>query len=181
VNYVAKGANLYDLGYRYHGSANVAAKHLRMGWLWDRIRVQGGAYGAFCAFDRFSGVLGLVSYRDPNIRSTLEAYDRCGERLRELTDQEALESAVVGAVGDIDAHMLPDAKGFASMARWLTGDTEERRQAMREQVLATTTDDLEGFARALDRAAQEGKITILGGRSGMEKAALEGLELSRVL
>ena len=75
VNYVGKGCNIYDLGYTWHGSAHVITRHLRMGWLWDQVRVQGGAYGAFCALDRMSGSLALVSYRDPNVEKTLATYD----------------------------------------------------------------------------------------------------------
>ena len=67
VNYVGKGANLYDLGYHFHGSAQVISGYLRTSWLWERIRVQGGAYGAFCMFDRISGTMTFVSYRDPNL------------------------------------------------------------------------------------------------------------------
>ena len=65
VNYVGKGANLYSLGYRYHGSVHVIAHLLRTSYLWERVRVQGGAYGAFCSFDRLSGGFVFVSYRDP--------------------------------------------------------------------------------------------------------------------
>ena len=43
VNYVAKGANLYDLGYRLHGSSMVVNNLLSTTWLWERVRVQGGA------------------------------------------------------------------------------------------------------------------------------------------
>ncbi|MFP4036539.1 MAG: insulinase family protein, partial [Desulfobacteraceae bacterium] len=82
VNYVGKGAVLSPLGYRFHGSALVIARHLRNAWLWDRIRVQGGAYGAFCNIDRLSSGLTFVSYRDPNLLRTLEAFDACGEFLR---------------------------------------------------------------------------------------------------
>ncbi|MBN2515767.1 MAG: insulinase family protein, partial [Deltaproteobacteria bacterium] len=57
VNYVGKGADLYKLGYRYHGSVRAISRYLRTSWLWDRIRVHGGAYGAFCQFNSLSGVL----------------------------------------------------------------------------------------------------------------------------
>ncbi len=52
VNYVGKGANLYDLGYEYDGSAEVITGYLRLAYLWEKIRVQGGAYGGFCRLRR---------------------------------------------------------------------------------------------------------------------------------
>ena len=69
---MAKGGNLYEAGYEYHGSVNVISKHLGLAHLWDTVRVQGGAYGAWCQFDRLTGGFSYGSYRDPNILRTLE-------------------------------------------------------------------------------------------------------------
>jgi len=44
-------------GYELQGSAYVASKVVGMNWLWDRVRVSGGAYGAFGDFDSHSGEL----------------------------------------------------------------------------------------------------------------------------
>jgi Zn-dependent M16 (insulinase) family peptidase len=40
-----------------------------------QVRVQGGAYGGFCSFDAQSGQFAYLSYRDPNLLQTLDAYD----------------------------------------------------------------------------------------------------------
>lgn len=173
VNYVGKAANLYELGYNYHGSCNVIFKHLRMAFLWDRVRVQGGAYGAFCSFDRMTGVLAQVSYRDPNILRTLDVYDKSAEYLRTVSlDSREMTRAIVGAIGDIDAHLLPDAKGHASLLRHMTGDTNEVRQRMREDVLATTQKHFREFADVLAEVAKTGTIAVLGG-SALEAVAKE--------
>ena len=74
VNYVGKAANLYvDAGYQLAGSAYVINKHLGTTWLWDRVRVSGGAYGGFCDFDTHSGMFSFLSYRDPNLTKTVRA------------------------------------------------------------------------------------------------------------
>ncbi|NTW37897.1 MAG: peptidase M16, partial [Syntrophobacteraceae bacterium] len=129
VNYVGKGMNIFDLGHGSHGSALVATGYLRTTWLWERVRVQGGAYGAFSQLDRHSGTLVFVSYRDPNLQNTLDIFDRSGEFLRgdSLNDDE-ISKAIVGTIGQLDAHLLPDAKGYKSMLRFLKGETEEDRQ-----------------------------------------------------
>ncbi len=75
VNYVGKGANLFKLGYEARGSVDVILNYLRTTWLWERVRVQGGAYGAFCMFSNRSGVFTYLSYRDPNLLKTLDNYD----------------------------------------------------------------------------------------------------------
>ena len=84
VNYVGKGANLYDLGYAADGSVEVITNYLRTTWLWERVRIQGGAYGGFCVFNQRSGVFTFISYRDPNLLGTLENYDASAGFLRDL-------------------------------------------------------------------------------------------------
>lgn len=64
VNYVGKAGNLYQSGYQLNGSAYVISKHISNTWLWDRVRVSGGAYGGFCDFDTHSGTSILVLFLD---------------------------------------------------------------------------------------------------------------------
>jgi hypothetical protein len=111
---------------------------LRTTWLWERVRVQGGAYGGSCSFDRRSGVFNFLSYRDPNLLATLENYDRASHFLRKVDlSQDELTKSIIGVIGDLDAYQLPDTKGYTSMARYLAGDTDAERQRMRDEVLST--------------------------------------------
>jgi presequence protease len=163
VNYVGKALNLYKAGYKYHGSANVICRFLRNSWLWDRVRVQGGAYGSFCLFDRLTGTLTMVSYRDPNTMNTIDIFDQSAKFLREinLSDDE-LTKAIIGAIGDIDDYKLPDAKGYSSMSQYLARITDEERQQMRDEVLGTTKEDFKKFADVLEVFKTEGIVKILG-------------------
>ncbi len=185
VNYVGKGTDLFSLGYRFHGSALVISRYLRTGWLWERVRVQGGAYGAFCLFDRLSGILTFVSYRDPNVLQTLETFDHTADFLKELDlpSDERVKS-IIGAIGDLDAHLLPDAKGYTSMVRYLCGDSEKDRQQMREEVLGTTARDFSAFADFLEDMDREGTVKVLGSPDALKaanEARSERLKILRVL
>ena len=171
INYVGKGANLYELGYKFHGSVHVISKYLRTTWLWERVRVQGGAYGAFCLFNSLSGVLTFLSYRDPNLVKTLEAFDKTTEFLRNIDlSREELAKGIIGAIGDIDAYMLPDAKGYTSMLRYLNGTNDEDRQRMRDEVLSTTADDFRAFADVLEGVKDNGLVKALGSKGAIEEA-----------
>src|SRR6202007_1596339 len=133
VNYVGKGADLYALGIKPSGTHLVRRRYLRTTWLWDKVRVQGGAYGGQCMFDRYSGGFTFVSYRDPNLLATLDIYDRTGAYLKEADLSEAeLAHNIIGTIGEVDTYRLPDAKGFASMQRHLIGDSDEARACMRD-------------------------------------------------
>jgi Zn-dependent M16 (insulinase) family peptidase len=171
VNYVGKGANLYQLGYRYHGSIHVISNHLRTSYLWDKIRVQGGAYGAFNRFSHHSGIFTFLSYRDPNLLDTLAVYDNAPEFLRklELSDDD-LTKSIIGAIGAMDTYQLPDAKGDTALARYLLGETDEFRQQVRDEVLGTTVEDFRRFADVLDAVRREGRVVVLGSGDALERA-----------
>jgi Zn-dependent M16 (insulinase) family peptidase len=184
VNYVGKGANLYDLGYEYDGSSEVIAGYLRVTYMWEKIRAQGGAYGGYSIFDDASGVFTFLSYRDPNLTRTLENYDNAAAFLKgldasRLTDTE-LTKAIIGALRGLDAYQLPDAKGYTSMMRHLTGRTDEIRQEIRDEILSTNGEDFIAFGEVLDKVAQSNAIAVMGSQSAIEAANLD-LEVIKVL
>lgn len=184
VNYVAKGANLYQLGYHVNGSMSVITNALRTTWLWEKVRVQGGAYGGFCLFRKQSGVFTYLSYRDPNLSGTLTNYDGTAEFLRniELSDDE-LTKSIIGAIGSIDSYQLPDAKGYASMQRYLIGETDEARQKYREEVLSTSVDDFRALANVLEQLNEVGQVVVLGSADAINSANEdeEWLQVSQVM
>lgn len=182
VNYVGLGANLKDTGYNFHGSAHVITRFLRMGYLWDRVRVQGGAYGAFMRYARNTGTVAFVSYRDPNVERTLEVYKATADFLGNLTlSREELTKAVVGAIGDIDTYLLPSAKGNAALWEYMTGYTKEMRQKVREEVLQTGIADFHAFAPYLQKALDNAVCTALGGADVQDYAQQAGWKSIKLL
>ena len=182
VNYVGLGLSLKDTGYRYSGSQAVILRHLRMGYLWDRVRVQGGAYGCFARYGRSTGAFTFASYRDPNVENTLRVYRETADYLGNLSLSEAdITRAVVGAIGDVDTYMLPGAKGSAAFSRWMAGESDEERQRIREEILATRLSDFHDFAPYLARALEKAVPCVLGGSDAEAVADAEGWTKTRVL
>ncbi|XP_042442600.1 presequence protease 2, chloroplastic/mitochondrial-like [Zingiber officinale] len=157
VNYVGKAGNIYETGYQLHGSAYVISKYIGNTWLWDRVRVSGGAYGGFCDFDTHSGVFSYLSYRDPNLLKTIDVYDGTANFLRDLElDNDTLSKAIIGTIGDVDSYQLPDAKGYTSLLRYLLGVTDEERQIRREEILSTSLTHFKEFADAIETVKNKG-------------------------
>jgi len=175
VNYVCKAANLYeDAGYSLSGSSYVISKLLGTTWLWDRVRVSGGAYGGFCDFDTHSGMFTYSSYRDPNLLKTVDVYDGTVDFLRslDLTSDE-LSKSVIGTIGDIDAYQLPDAKGRTAFMRHILGVSDEERQKRREEVLGTTLRDFHAFADVLEAVRDKGHVVAVTSAEKLEAANVE--------
>ena len=62
VQYVARSGNYADKGIAYDGSFKVIRTILRHEYLWNEVRVKGGAYGVMCLFAE-EGLGYMVSYR----------------------------------------------------------------------------------------------------------------------
>jgi Zn-dependent M16 (insulinase) family peptidase len=144
---------------------------LRTTWLWEKIRAQGGAYGAYVSFSLQSGTFNYLSYRDPNLLQTLDNYDLTGQFLRHLDlSEDELSKSIIGTIGQLDAYQLPDAKGYSALNRHLTGMTEKKRQQLRDEVLGTTAADFKAFADVLDMVKAKGQVVVLGSSDAIKNA-----------
>lgn len=181
VNYVGKGLDLYSRGYVFQPSCLVVNRYLRSTWLWDKLRVQGGAYGAFGIMDRLSGVLSFVSYRDPNIQRTLQVYDQTASFLEKAgLDPAEIEKGVLGTIGDLDRYQLPDAKGMTSLIRYLVNDTYAKQVDRRNKIFQTGQHDFQQFAGWVSEIKEHGKVVVLGDESQLFQAVEQGLSLDHV-
>jgi Zn-dependent M16 (insulinase) family peptidase len=91
-----------------------------------------------------------------------------------------LTKSIIGAIGDLDAYQLPDAKGYTSMMRYLTGRTDEIRQKERDEILSTNGEDFIAFGDILEKVAKSEAIAVIGSQSAIE-GAKAGLKVTKVL
>lgn len=184
VNYVGKGANLKALGFKLTAASAVALRLLNTTYLWDKVRVQGGAYGGSSRFDLTSGNFAFLSYRDPNLLKTLDAYDGAAKALRAEIGETDLVRSVIGVVGDLDRPEFVDSKGYSAMWRILNGTTDELRQQRRNEILATSRADFVALAEAIEAVATQGQVVVLGGEAAITAANEKRpglLEVSKVV
>merc|ERR1719446_1631939 len=170
VNYVAAGCQLVPQGSNVRmGALNVVSRYLSRGYLWDNVRVVSGAYGGGCALNPITGAFAFSSYRDPNLQGTLDLYSGAAATLEmlELTD-EALEQAIVGAVGDLDGPLTADQKGFRALNWYLTKLTTEERQRFRDETIGCTRDDFALMAGLLKDTSL--KVAVFASEEAFAKA-----------
>ncbi len=168
VNFVGKAFPL-AAGEGRNGAYLVVKKYLDTTYLWEKVRVKGGAYGGFSAFDMNAGNFVFLSYRDPNLGDTLANFDGASGFLASTeVSKEELVKSIIGTIGDVDSYLLPDAKGFTSFMHYLTNYAWEDRQKIRRQILGASAADFRALAAALDSAAPQAISGAIGSRGSWD-------------
>jgi len=171
VNYVVKGGEMFSLGEEIPGSTEVVVRLISQSYMWDKVRVMGGAYGGGCSLSHHSGTFLCYSYRDPNLEGTLKVFDSVASYLEHLAvDDKEIEQLIIGAVGDLDKPMTPASKGYSSMAKWLMNDTLEIRQKRRDEMLATNAASFVAFAKRMRAFTETARSSIFGSKTAFSKA-----------
>ena len=162
VQFVGKGANFVKLGHKFTGSMRVLETILRYGYLWTNVRVKGGAYGAFVRFQR-NGAMLLGSYRDPNLRETIEVFDKTAAYLRNFnaSDRE-MTKYIIGTMSGIDMPLTPQMRGNAAAECWLQKITAADRQQVRDEVLATRQEDIRALADTVADCMDANLLCVFG-------------------
>jgi hypothetical protein len=169
VQYVVKGGDYGKLGFQYNGKMNVLNQLLSTVYLQNTIRVQGGAYGGFVMMDD-CGLLSFASYRDPNLKKTVENYRGASAFLSSLSLEERdLRRLIIGTISDWDRPLNPSQKGITAVRRHLRGDTLAMLQKERDEILGTTLEDLKGFAKMVEQVMAQDVLCVVGNEKKIEE------------
>ncbi len=171
VQYVGKAANFLRLGFSYTGSMSVLETILRYDYFWTKIRVQGGAYGAFTQFSRV-GFLFFGSYRDPNLRETLDVFDKTADYLAafDVSEREMVKF-IIGTISTLDTPLTPQLKSLAAQDGFLRRIDEADRQKSRDEVLATRQEDIRALAKVVDACMKENILCVFGSEEKIKENA----------
>lgn len=162
VQYVAKGGNYKTQGYKYSGALSLLESILGFDYLWNAVRVKGGAYGVFSNFRRDGGAY-IVSYRDPNIKSTLEAYDNIPKYLNDFeADEREMTKYIIGTIRKYDQPISNGIKGDIAVSYYLSNFTYEDLQKEREEIINADVEKIKSFAPMIKDLMKEDYICVLG-------------------
>ncbi len=150
----------------------VASRELSKGYLYNRIRVQGGAYGGMSLYDPVGRIFSFLSYRDPHLEETLKVYEGAARHLLDAgIGADDLEKTVIGTLGTLDRPSDPAGKGYLAMVRHFSGITDADRQAFRDRILAMTPDELLRAVReVLVPALDESSVAVYAGEDRLARA-----------
>lgn len=163
VQYVAHCGNFVRAGFTSSGSLKVLKTIMGYDYLWNNIRVKGGAYGCMCQFGGLDGSAYMVSYRDPNLKETVEVYKKAYEYLENFDASERdMTKYIIGTMSSVDTPLTPMMKGSRSLGAYMSGVTMEDLKRDRAQILSTTKEDIRSLAPLVKAIVDENNICVIG-------------------
>lgn len=170
ICFAARACDPRRLGIDVTGAWAVAANALSYDYLWNEIRVKGGAYG--CGF-RAAGErqTAFYTYRDPAIDPSIERVERAGAWLGSFEpDEAAFEGFIVSCVSGMDAPVKPYALTKRRNTTYLAGLDPHAREERRAQMLAATPGELRSLGADVTRIAAESPTCVFGDREVIAKS-----------
>jgi Zn-dependent M16 (insulinase) family peptidase len=159
----------------YEGSARLLSNVLSLAYLWNEVRVKGGAYGAGMRISRNGGLF-TYSYRDPNPSNSLSVYRSMADCVRSLVAAgQDITGFIISTIAETEP--LEDAGRIGQTADgdWFFGWTREQALAERKELLNATTEELTKWCDALESLKEDAGICVVGYADALAACEAEGL------
>ena len=177
VQFVCRAGSFGSRGYSFTGALRVLRVILGYDYLWNNVRVKGGAYGCMSSFSR-DGSAYFVSYRDPHLAQTIGTFEGAPDYVRSFdADERTMTKYIIGAVSALDRPMTPSVYGKYSLSAYMTGLTEERAMKERQQLLDCTPEEIRALAGHIEAFLSEDALCVVG---NAEKLASEADRFDRM-
>lgn len=169
VQYVARVGNFIDEGKEYTGALQILKVILSYDYLWQNVRVKGGAYGCMSNFSKV-GEGYFVSYRDPHLERTNEVYEGVTEYLRNFSaTKRDMAKYIIGTISNMDQPLSPAAKGGRSMSLYMNHVSEDMIYKERQEVLDATVKDIRALAEIVEAVLKENYFCVIGSEEKIEE------------
>jgi len=181
VSYVASSVDYKPLKIKTTGALNVLNTILNTDYLWNNVRVLGGAYGCSVSHSK-TQVASFSSYRDPNVDRTLDAYKNALNYVKQLklTNEELLKY-IIGTIGSFDYPVSSPAKGFNSMMDYLFGEKDLNKVKLKKQIINCTLDDILELTNILEYYNEHHVDCVIGNEEKLKQTKYPFDEIHNLL
>ncbi len=177
IGYGVLAADPAREGREWDGSALVASNILSLGYLWNVIRVQGGAYGCGLRIGRNAAM--AYSFRDPTPARSLTMYRGAADFIREFVQSgERIDKFVISTISETEPLMSPRDEGARADSQWFAGWTEADLRRERGEILATDGGKLLAWCEALEHMAKTGAVCVVAHDEALKACEAEGIEIA---
>ncbi len=169
VQAIAAGFDFQKQGYQYNGSLEVISNILENTYLWDRIRLQGGAYGCEILLSE-EGYLAISSYCDPHLKKTLEVYYDIGNYLEQLEiESDLLERYIVSTLGTMLAPISMERRSERVCYYLMTRTGPKERQKIYNDILETTPESIKKASQLFKTMSNHNHYCVIGNKQTITK------------
>ena len=170
VQYVCLAGNFKSKDLEYTGALRVLKVILGYDYLWNNIRVLGGAYGVMNGFST-NGNAYFVSYRDPNLENTIKVFKDAYEYIENLElDDRTILQYIIGTLSDVDIPFTPSTKGAYSLKCYLMNITDDDVQKERDQILGVTKEVINGLGQYIKACMDYDCLCVVGNADKLNEA-----------
>ena len=169
VNYVVRCGDFRAEGFEYRHELRLLKKILDNDYLWNNIRVKGGAYGCGNGYT-VSGTGYFGSYRDPNLAATDRVYKDAVEYIKNFdVDEREMTKYIIGTFSDIDLPLTASAKGARSFSAYIMGRTEDFLREERKTLISAQPGDVRKLAPIVQAVIDNGCLAVIGNCDKIEQ------------
>ena len=179
VQYVAKGysfkklllPSFNDTIYKqyYHGDMQVLDNLVELDYMWNKIRVKGGAYGAMFNIS-YNGMMIANSYRDPNLKESLKIYDELPEYLNNLEmDNKEFVKYIIGAIRKFDIPKTPVVKSQIADNYYFIEKHSLALQEQRYQILSADFIKIRMYSIILEEIMKMNYFCVFGSETKIKE------------
>lgn len=149
---------------------NVLFRALSLEYLWNEVRVKGGAYGTGATIIP-SGEQAFFSYRDPSPAASVGIYKKAADFIEEYcNDAPDITQYIISSIAKDEPLMSDGNRSKKADGLWFRGISYDERLNIKKRMLSVTVDQLREAAQKLREC---GNICVFG-----SEAAMEGLDLT---
>ena len=138
---------------------------LSLEYLWNEIRVKGGAYGTGATLSPL-GIPAFYSYRDPSPSGSFSIYSAAADFLCQYLTQPLPEQYIISTIARQEPLQSDSEKGITADELYFRGITHEVRCNERKRILSLTAEDLLTAADALTKSISR---CVVGSAEALER------------
>ena len=169
VQYNIAASDFRDFGWEYKGAMQVMKAIVNREYLWNQVRVLGGAYGSGFSIGR-SGSCYFYSYRDPAIEKTYQVYEQTVKFLEKFqADEYTMLKYIIGVIGSLDRPLSKSESAEQVFHYYLLGVTTELLQKERDEILSVSVEEIKKYQQFFLSVFLTAYDVTIGNKEAIEK------------
>jgi len=153
----------------YNGNMEILSKAVTSDFISAEIRIKGGAYGGQFGISNDNSV-SFISWSDPNISNTYQIFENVTDYIRNINiTDEKMRQLKIGAIATFDKPETDNELLSHCVSDYIRNISQEHKQRIRDDIFATTVEDLRKLADPLEKAIKKGVRCTMGNAQKIEE------------